>query len=89
MSVTLDSGKLWSRELIDEELDHLAGRFEGQATVDVRKGLSIISLICDASRSSQILKQVGLSPGNRQPIFSFALLSSQHSSEVHLRALLR
>lgn len=58
VSVTLDSSKLWSRELIGDELDHLAARFAGNATVDVRKGLSIISLICDASRSSQILKQV-------------------------------
>lgn len=58
VSVTLDSSKLWSRDLISAELDHLAGRFDGVATVDVRKGLSIISLICDASKSSQILKQV-------------------------------
>lgn len=61
MSVTLDSSKLWSRDLIAEELDHLTGRFKGSATVDVRKGLSIVSLICDASRSSEILKQASFS----------------------------
>jgi aspartate kinase len=60
VSVTLDSGKLWSRDLIGEELDNLAAQFEGVANVTVQSGVSIISLICDASRSSHILKQVRL-----------------------------
>jgi aspartokinase len=58
VSVTLDSAKLWSRDLISEELEHLASRFKGVAKVDVKHGVSIISLICNASRSSAILKQV-------------------------------
>lgn len=58
VSVTLDSSKLWSRGLIAEELDNLALRFKGVAEVEVQSGVSIISLICNAQRSSEILKQV-------------------------------
>ena len=58
VSVTLDSAKLWSRDLIAEELQHLAGRFEGIARVKVASGVSILSLICNAARSSEILKRV-------------------------------
>jgi aspartate kinase len=58
VSVTLDCARLWSRELIAEELDHLARRFEGVAKVKVASDVSIISLICNAARSSEILKRV-------------------------------
>lgn len=58
VSVTLDSSKLWSRGLIAEELENLALRFKGVAEVEVQPGVSIISLICNAQRSSAILKQV-------------------------------
>lgn len=58
VSVTLDSAKLWSRDLIAEELQHLANRFEGVARVKVASGVSILSLICNAARSSEILKRV-------------------------------
>lgn len=58
VSVTLDSSKLWSRGLIAEELDNLALRFKEVAEVEVQSGVSIISLICNAQRSSKILKQV-------------------------------
>ena len=58
VSVTLDCARLWSRELIAEELEHLTGRFEGIAKVRVANDVSIISLICNAARSSVILKRV-------------------------------
>lgn len=58
VSVTLDCARLWSRDLIAEELDHLAQRFKGVAKVKVAGNVSIISLICNAARSSHILKRV-------------------------------
>jgi aspartate kinase len=58
VSVTLDSARMWSRDLIAEELSHLASRFEGIAKVKVASGVSILSLICNAARSSEILKRV-------------------------------
>jgi aspartate kinase len=58
VSVTLDCARLWSRDLIADELDRLAQRFEGIAKVKVASNVSIVSLICNAARSSAILKRV-------------------------------
>lgn len=58
VSVTLDCAKMWSRDLISEELSHLEGRFKGIANVEVQQGVSIISLICNAEKSSIILHRV-------------------------------
>ena len=69
VSVTLDSAKLWSRDLIAEELDHLAARFDGIARVKVASGVSILSLICNAARSSEILKRVRLPCFHMRPSF--------------------
>lgn len=58
VSLTLDSARLWSRDLIAEELQHLVDRFEGIAKVKVASGVSILSLICNVERSSEILQRV-------------------------------
>lgn len=60
VSLTLDSARLWSRDLVVDELDALARRFDGIARVSVQSGVSIISLICDAARSSSILMKVSV-----------------------------
>jgi aspartate kinase len=58
VSVTLDCARLWTRDLIADELNRLAQRFDGFAKVKVASNVSIISLICNATRSSAILKRV-------------------------------
>lgn len=52
--------KVWTRGLIDEELDALVTAFEGIARVSYQRGMSIISLICNIQRTSQILERVGV-----------------------------
>ena len=50
--------RLWTRSLIDAELDALVACFEGIARVSYQKGMSIISLICNVERTSEILERV-------------------------------
>ncbi len=52
--------KMWSRDLIDEELDALVHAFEGIAKASYQRSMSIISLICNVQRTSQILERVRL-----------------------------
>ena len=49
---------LWERDLIEEELQSLMHHFDGIATASYRRGMSIISLICNVQRTSQILERV-------------------------------
>ena len=49
---------MWTRGLIDEELDALVSAFEGIARASYQRGMSIISLICNIQRTSQILERV-------------------------------
>lgn len=59
VSLTLDPAKtLWERDLIDEELDSLMAAFSGVAKASYRRGMSIISLICNVRRTSEILERV-------------------------------
>lgn len=59
ISLTLDPAKtLWERDLIDEELDALMVAFAGIATASYRRGMSILSLICNVQRTSEILERV-------------------------------
>ena len=58
VSLTLDPAKIWHRELISQELESLTAAFEGIATVNLLRDKSIISLICNVSRSSEILEKV-------------------------------
>lgn len=59
ISLTLDPAKtLWERDLIDEELDALMVAFAGVATASYRRGMSILSLICNVQRTSEILERV-------------------------------
>ncbi|GAB4818727.1 hypothetical protein N2152v2_005773 [Parachlorella kessleri] len=59
VSLTLDQAKcLWERDLIEEELQSLMHHFDGIATASYRRGMSIISLICNVQRTSQILERV-------------------------------
>ncbi|KAK9865888.1 hypothetical protein WJX84_003087 [Apatococcus fuscideae] len=58
ISLTLDPSKMWSRDLIDEELDALVLAFKGVAKASYQRNMSIISLICNVQRTSQILEKV-------------------------------
>lgn len=58
ISLTLDPSKVWTRGLIDEELDALITAFDGIARASYQRGMSIISLICNVQRTSQILERV-------------------------------
>ncbi|XP_050161015.1 aspartokinase 2, chloroplastic-like isoform X2 [Malus sylvestris] len=57
ISLTLDPSKLWSRELIQQELDHVAEELEKIAVVNLLQHRSIISLIGNVQRSSLILEK--------------------------------
>ena len=56
VSVTLDPSKIWTRDLIQEELNVLEDSFGSLAKVGLHRRRSIISLIGDAERSSAILE---------------------------------
>ncbi|XP_048336693.2 aspartokinase 2, chloroplastic isoform X2 [Ziziphus jujuba] len=58
ISLTLDPSKLWSRELIQQELDHVVEELEKIAVVNLLQSRSIISLIGNVQRSSLILEKV-------------------------------
>jgi len=57
VSLTLDPSKLWSRELIQQELDHVVEELENFAVVHLLQRRSIISLIGNVQRSSLILEK--------------------------------
>lgn len=57
ISLTLDPSKLWSRELIQQELDHVVDELEKIAVVNLLQHRSIISLIGNVQRSSLILEK--------------------------------
>ncbi|XP_022992711.1 aspartokinase 2, chloroplastic-like isoform X2 [Cucurbita maxima] len=57
LSLTLDPSKLWSRELIQQELDHVVEELEKIAVVKLLQHRSIISLIGNVQRSSLILEK--------------------------------
>ena len=52
--------QLWSRGLVDSELEALVAAFEGIARASYQKNVSIISLICNVQRTSHILERVRL-----------------------------
>jgi aspartate kinase len=49
---------LWERDLIEDELHNLMHHFDGIAKASYRRGMSIISLICNVQRTSEILERV-------------------------------
>ncbi|KAL5724477.1 aspartate kinase [Ranunculus cassubicifolius] len=57
ISLTLDPSKLWSRELIQQELDHVVEELEKIAVVNLLQHRSIISLIGNVQRSSLVLEK--------------------------------
>ncbi|CAL0323316.1 unnamed protein product [Lupinus luteus] len=57
ISLTLDPSKLWSRELIQQELDFVVEELEKIAKVKLLQNRSIISLIGNVQRSSLILEK--------------------------------
>ncbi|CAM0884493.1 unnamed protein product [Alopecurus aequalis] len=57
ISVTLDPSKIWSRELIQQELDHVVEELEKIAIVHLLQQRAIISLIGNVQRSSLILEK--------------------------------
>ncbi|XP_057445805.1 aspartokinase 1, chloroplastic-like isoform X2 [Lotus japonicus] len=57
VSLTLDPSKLWTRDLIQQELDHVVEELEKIAVVNLLQNRSIISLIGNVQRSSLILEK--------------------------------
>ena len=59
VSLTLDPAKVWSRDLVQEELDALVEEFEnaGIARVKVTTGHSLISLIGNVERNNEIMQR--------------------------------
>lgn len=59
VSLTLDPAKVWSRDLVQEELDALVEEFEaaGIARVQVSTGHSLISLIGNVARNNEIMQR--------------------------------
>ncbi|XP_065021400.1 aspartokinase 2, chloroplastic-like isoform X1 [Musa acuminata AAA Group] len=57
VSLTLDPSKLWSRELIQQELDHVVEELKKIAVVNLLQHRSIISLVGNVQRSSLILEK--------------------------------
>ncbi|XP_020695611.1 aspartokinase 2, chloroplastic [Dendrobium catenatum] len=57
ISLTLDPSKLCSRELIQQELDHIVEELEKIAVVKLLQNRSIISLIGNLHRSSLVLEK--------------------------------
>ncbi|KAG8078962.1 hypothetical protein GUJ93_ZPchr0007g6245 [Zizania palustris] len=57
ISVSLDPSKIWSRELIQQELDHVVEELEKIAVVHLLQKRAIISLIGNVRRSSLILEK--------------------------------
>jgi aspartate kinase len=49
--------RIWERDLIAEELEGLMQDFEGVAKAHYRRGMAIISLICNVQRTSEILER--------------------------------
>ena len=49
---------LWERDLIESELEALMGAFSGIASASYRRGMSILSLICNVQKTSTILERV-------------------------------
>lgn len=52
--------KMWSRDLVDAELDALVSAFKakGIARVSYKRAMSCVSLICNVEKTSQILERV-------------------------------
>lgn len=52
--------KMWSRDLVDAELDALVSAFKakGIARVNYKRAMSCVSLICNVEKTSQILERV-------------------------------
>lgn len=49
--------RVWERDLISEELEGLMQDFDGIAKARYRRGMAIISLICNVPRTSEILER--------------------------------
>lgn len=58
ISLTLDPAKMWSRELIQQELDNMVDKLKSIAMVRLLQKRSIISLIGNVRKSSEILEKV-------------------------------
>lgn len=57
VSLTLDPARVWSRDLVDEELQSLLAALSDVATVKATMGVACVSLVCDVARSAPILER--------------------------------
>lgn len=65
VSLTLDPKRIWDEGEVDEELDRLVYDLDKIANTNVTKDSAILSLICNVSRTSEILQRVREGAGER------------------------
>lgn len=59
VSLTLDPYSIWSREIVPQELERLRDELAAFGSVNVKeKEYAILSLVCNARRSSELLARV-------------------------------
>jgi aspartate kinase len=58
VSVTLDPAKLWSRGLVQSELERLQAGLSGLGTVTLSPDIAVLSLIGNLGRSNELLERV-------------------------------
>ncbi len=68
--MSTDCSKMWSRDLVDAELDALVAAFKakGIARVSYKRAMSCVSLICNVEKTSQILERVSNPSGPKSII---------------------
>ncbi|GBF88595.1 aspartokinase chloroplastic-like [Raphidocelis subcapitata] len=57
VSLTLDPKRIWNDGEVDEEIDRLVYDLERIATASITRDAAIVSLICNVSRTSEILQR--------------------------------
>lgn len=87
VSFTLDSYAIWSRDLVDEELEALREQLSKIGSVNIQASeYCVLSLVCNASRSSTILREV-FHIFEKRNMHPFML--SQGSSKTSISMMLR
>jgi aspartate kinase len=57
VSLTLDPARVWSRDLVDSELDALLVALARVSKATATRGVACVSLVCDVARSAAILER--------------------------------
>ena len=80
---------MWSRDLVDAELDALVSAFKakGIARVSYKRAMSCVSLICNVEKTSQILERVRVGSACFQcaRLLQLSTTPAQDCTRIHLR----